>query len=75
MRRLTPILVLLVLAGLAAVALAQVDDAPAARLTASAASGSFEVTNSRDGQPIFAATGIAPGGSAHGAVTIENTGS
>jgi hypothetical protein len=75
MRRLTPILVVLGLAALAAVALAQVDDAPAARLTAVADSGSFEVTNSRDGQPIFAATNIAPGDAASGTVTIEDTGS
>jgi len=33
------------------------------------------VTNSDDGQPIFAATNIAPGGSADGTVTIEDTGS
>jgi hypothetical protein len=75
MRRLVPILVLLVLAALAAVAFAQVGSAPAARLTATAAEGSFEVTNSDDGQPIFAASNIAPGGSADGTVTIEDTGS
>jgi len=75
MRRLVPILVLLALAALAAVALAQVEGAPAARLTATAAAGSFEVTNSDAGQPIFAATNIAPGGSADGTVTIEDTGS
>jgi hypothetical protein len=75
MRRLVPILVLVGLATLAAVALAQVDSAPAARATAIAASGSFEVANSNDGQPIFAATNIAPGGSVDGRVTIENTGS
>jgi hypothetical protein len=74
MRRLLPILVVCGLAALAAVALAQVESGPALRLTAAAASGSFEVTNSRDGQPIFAATGIAPGGSASGTVKIENTG-
>jgi hypothetical protein len=75
MRRVVPILVLVALAALAAVALAQVESAPAARLTATAAAGSFEVTNSDDGQPIFAATDIAPGGSADGTVTIEDTGS
>jgi hypothetical protein len=74
MRRLLPILVVCGLAALAAVALAQVGSGPALRLTAASASGSFEVTNSRDGQPIFAATGIAPGGSASGTVKIENTG-
>jgi hypothetical protein len=75
MRRLAPILVLLAVAALATVALAQVEDAPAARATTITASGSFEVTNSDDGQPIFAATDIAPGGSAEGTVTIEDTGS
>jgi hypothetical protein len=75
MRRFVPILVLFALAALAAVALAQVESAPAARLTATAAAGSFEVTNSDDGEPIFAATNIAPGGSVDGTVTIEDTGS
>lgn len=75
MRRLAPILVLLVLAGLAAVALAGVDHAPAARLTAIATSGSFEVLDSRAGEPIFTATNIGPGRSARGTVTIEDTGS
>ncbi|HEY2055263.1 MAG TPA: hypothetical protein VGH14_15125 [Solirubrobacterales bacterium] len=74
MRRLLPLLVLVVLAALAAVALAQVESAPAARAMAIAASGSFEITNSDDGQPIFAATGIAPGESTGGTVTIEDTG-
>jgi len=75
MRRLAPILVLLAVAALAAVALAQVGRAPATRATTIAASGSFEVTNSDDGQPIFAAADIAPGGSAEGTVTLEGTGS
>jgi hypothetical protein len=75
MRRLAPILVLLALAALTAVALARVGDAPAARATATAASGSFELTNSGDGEPIFSAANIAPGGSAAGTVTIEATGS
>jgi hypothetical protein len=75
MRRLVPILVLVTLAALAAVALARVGSAPAARATAVAATGSFEVTNSDGGGPIFAATNIGPGGSADGTVTIEDTGS
>ena len=74
MRRLVPILVLLALATLAAVALAQVDGGPAARATVTAASGSFEIANSGDGQPIFATTNLGPGGSADGTVTIEDTG-
>lgn len=75
MRRFLPISVLVALAALAAVALAQVDGAPAARLATTAASGSFEVANSADGEPIFTAANIGPGGSAEGMVTIENTGS
>jgi hypothetical protein len=75
MRRWLPILVLLGLAAMAAVALAQVGSAPRAQAQAIAASGSFEISNSHEGQPIFAATGIVPGGSAQGTVTIENTGS
>jgi hypothetical protein len=74
MRRLLPIAVLITLTALAAVALAQVGSAPAARATAVAAGGSFEVTNSSDGEPIFAASGIAPGDSTSGTVTIEDTG-
>jgi hypothetical protein len=74
MRRLVPILALLALAILAAVALAQVDGEPAARATVTAASGSFEISNSADGQPIFAATDLGPGGSAEGTVTIADTG-
>lgn len=74
MRRLVPILALLALATLAAVALAQVDGGPGARATVTAASGSFEVSNSADGQPIFAATDLGPGGSAVGTVTLEDTG-
>lgn len=75
MRRLVPVLVLLGLAALAAVALARVGGVPAVRATTIAASGSFEIANSRDGRPIFAAANIAPGGSAVGTVTIEDTGS
>jgi hypothetical protein len=75
MRRWLPVLVLFGLAAMAAVALAQVGGTPPARAAAIAASGSFEVSNSHDGQPIFAATGIAPGGSAQGTVAIEDTGS
>ncbi len=75
MRRFAPILVLVALAALAAVALAQVEGGPTARLTATAAAGSFEVTNSDEGEPVFAATNIAPGGSVDGTVTIEDTGS
>jgi spore coat-associated protein N len=75
MRRLVPILVVLVLAALAAVALAQVEDAPAARLTTTASSGSFALTSSREDEPIFTAANIAPGEAAAGTVTLENSGS
>jgi hypothetical protein len=76
MRRRLPFLVCLAVLGIAAaVALAQVDSAPRAQAATIAASGSFKVSNSKDGQPIFAASGIAPGGSADGTVTIEDTGS
>ena len=39
------------------------------------ASGDLQVTNSRDGQAIFQANGLAPGGSVTGTVRVSNTGS
>ncbi len=39
-----------------------------------AAAGSFSFANSRDGMPIFSATGIAPGDSVSGKVEIANDG-
>ena len=75
MRRRLPILVFFALAAMAAVALAQVTGRPQARAAAIAASGSFEISNSHEGRPVFAAAGIAPGGSTTGTVAIENTGS
>jgi hypothetical protein len=75
MRRWVPIAVFVALATVAAVALAQVGGPPRARAAAIATSGSFEVSNSAAGQPIFSAAGIAPGGSAQGTVAIEDTGS
>ena len=74
-RRTLPIAITLALVAMAAVALGQIGGAPRARAAAIAGSGSFEVSNSHDGAPIFSATGIAPGGSADGTVTIEDTGS
>lgn len=59
----------------AAVALAQVGAGPQARAQAIAASGDFEIADSREGRPIFAATGIGPGDSARGTVEIADTGS
>jgi hypothetical protein len=38
------------------------------------ASGDLQVTNSRDGQAIFQANGLAPGGSVTGTVELSNTG-
>jgi hypothetical protein len=75
MRRRLPILVLFGLAAMAAVALAQVGKAPRAGAVTIATSGSFEISDSHEGLPIFAATGIAPGEAAQGTVTIEDPGS
>jgi hypothetical protein len=57
------------------VALAQVGDTPGARAATVDATGAFEISNSHDGRPIFLASGIAPGDSARGTVTIEDQGS
>jgi hypothetical protein len=74
--RLLPLIVCLVLlGGLGAVALGQVGTPSPARAAAVRAAGAFEISNSVDGTPIFAATGIAPGGSIKGKVTIEDPGS
>jgi hypothetical protein len=75
MRGRLPILVLFAMAAMAAVALAQVTKGPQARAAAIVASGSFEISNSQDGQAIFAASGIAPGGATTGTVAIEDAGS
>lgn len=63
------------LGGLAAVALGQVGTPSPARAAAVRATGAFEISNSGAGAPIFAANGIAPGGAAGGKVTIEDPGS
>jgi hypothetical protein len=75
MRRWVPIVIFVGLATMAAVALAQVGGTPPAKAAAIATSGSFGVSNSADGLPIFSANGIAPGESAQGTVAIEDTGS
>jgi hypothetical protein len=76
MRRAIPFVVCLaVLVALAAVALGQVGGTPGARAAAISASGSFEISNSSGGLPVFAAKGIAPGGAATGTVEIEDAGS
>ena len=51
---------------------ARVDAEPAAVI--SQASGTFQITNSRDGQAIFQAQGLAPGRSVTGTVQLSNTG-
>jgi hypothetical protein len=75
MRGRLPLLVFFALAAMAAVALAQVTKGPQARAAAIAASGSFEISSSHEGQSIFAASGIAPGEATTGTVAIEDTGS
>jgi hypothetical protein len=75
MRGRLPILVFFALSAMAAVALAQVTRQPQARAAAIATSGAFEISNSDEGLPIFAASGIAPGEATSGTVTIEDTGS
>ena len=47
---------------------------PGAKASGVAAEGSFSFANSRDGMPIFSATGIAPGDSVNGTVEIADTG-
>lgn len=74
--RLIPLITCVVLlGGLAAVALGQVGSPSPARAAAVRVGGAFEISNSIDGQPIFAAKEIGPGGSARGKVTIEDSGS
>ncbi len=74
--RLIPLIVCVILLGvLATVALGQVGSPSPARAAAVRAVGSFEIADSIAGEPIFAATGLAPGGAAKGKVTIEDSGS
>jgi hypothetical protein len=75
MRRRLPVLVLIGLATMTAGALAQIGRTPPAQAAVVSATGSFEISNSQEGQPIFAAAGIAPGEAASGTVTIEDAGS
>jgi hypothetical protein len=75
-QRLIPFLVCVIVLGvLAAVALGQVGSPSPARAAAVRAAGSFQISNAVAGEPIFAAAGLAPGGSAKGTVTIEDSGS
>lgn len=74
--RLIPLIVSAILVGtLTTVALAQVGSPSPARAAAVRATGAFEISNSGEGQPIFAAKEIGPGGSVKGQVTIEDSGS
>jgi spore coat-associated protein N len=74
--RLIPLITCVVLlGGLGAVALGQVGRPSPARAAAVRATGAFEISNSIEGQPIFAAKEIGPGNSAKGRVTIEDSGS
>jgi spore coat-associated protein N len=58
--------------GCAVAASSSVGAEPAAVI--SQASGEFQITNSRDGQAIFQAQGLAPGRSVTGTVQLSNTG-
>lgn len=74
--RLIPLLVCAILVGtLATVALAQVGTPSPARAAVVRATGAFEISNSGEGQPIFATKEIGPGGSVKGRVTLEDNGS
>jgi hypothetical protein len=75
MRGRSPLLVFFALAAMAVVALAQVTKEPRARPEVITASGSFEISSSREGQSIFASSGIAPGEATTGTIAIEDTGS
>jgi hypothetical protein len=74
-RLIPPIVCLLLLGGLAAVALGQIGRPSPARAAAVRATGAFQISSAGAGQPIFAAAGLAPGDSAAGQVRIEDSGS
>ena len=71
-----PLRNLLLLAALAVVAggCAQPGVSTQPRAEISQASGDFSISNSRDGQAIFRADGLAPGGTVSGTVELTNTG-
>ena len=62
------------LAATATLAATTLRDTVAVPRTQALASGALSMSNSHDGQAIFRATDLAPGGSATGTVTIRNTG-
>ena len=75
MRRLPRLLVLAAVCA-AVSGCAGLGGAPAEpRATIASASGDFMVANSRSGQAIFQANGLAPGGAVTGTVQLSNTGS
>jgi spore coat-associated protein N len=63
---------LVAVTGCAVAASSRVHAEPAAVI--SQASGTFQITNSRDGQAIFQAQGLAPGRSVSGTVQLSNAG-
>ena len=63
---------LVAVTGCAVAASSRVHAEPAAVI--SQASGTFQITNSRDGQAIFQAQGLSPGRSVSGTVQLSNTG-
>lgn len=67
-------LVFLVLAGSAVAAALGSQGGSAAEVSAVATAGSFSLASPGDGEPIFSASGIAPGDSASGSVEIANSG-
>jgi hypothetical protein len=69
------LLFFLALAGSATAAVLSGGGESGAQVSAIAADGGFSFANSRDGMPIFSATGIAPGDSVSGTVEIADTGS
>jgi hypothetical protein len=72
--RVLSLLIFMALAGSATAAVIGSGEEPAAQASAVAAAGSFSFANSRDGMPIFSATGIAPGDSVGGTIEIANEG-
>jgi spore coat-associated protein N len=71
--RLLTLAVMVAVSGCALAASSSIHAEPAAVI--SQASGQFQITNSRDGQALFQAQGLAPGGSVSGTVQLSNTGS
>jgi hypothetical protein len=69
---LVPVIALLAFASVAVADRGGAESEPVA--TASAATGSLSIANSREGGAILSATGLAPGRSTSGEVTIRNSG-